>query len=92
MTTVSDDMRGYALGDGNKLARDDKKAVVGAGKLLLDDHAAADRHGALERLDHLRFVSETGRHTAALVAVERLDHDRPAASAASVRASRVPPR
>ena len=83
--TVADHVGRHPLGDRDHPAVDDQAAVVLAGHERLDDHAAAaglllrDREG----LADVVLVLQVEAHAAAVVAVERLDHDRVADPAAA---------
>ncbi len=73
-------LAGHALGDGRDLAADDEAAIVVAGHVRLDDDVAAAALGerAVERGPHGVLGAQVEVDAAAVVAVERLDHDREA--------------
>ncbi len=75
---VADDVGGHPLGDGGEPAVDDQAAVVAPGDVGLDDHPAAPGLvlGDRERRADVVGVLEVQADAAAVVAVERLDHDR----------------
>ena len=84
---VADDVSRHPLGDGDDLIVDDQDAIVLAGDEGLDDDVAAAALAARAigiGLAHLRFVGEIDHHAAAMIAVERLQHDRVAEAAGGV--------
>ena len=75
---VADDVAGHALGGGDQLAVDHQQAMVEAFEEALDQHGAAVLAGGGEgRLD-LLLVHQADADAAAMIGVERLDHDREA--------------
>ncbi len=78
---VADDVAGHALGGGDQLAVDHQQAMVEALEEALDQHGAAVLAGGGEgRLD-LLLVHQADADAAAVIGVERLDHDREADAA-----------
>ena len=74
---VADHVGRIAAGRGHQLVADHQQAVIAAGQELLDHHGA-DLVGRL--VGHLQMLAggDVHRHALALVAVQRLDHDRQA--------------
>ena len=75
---VAHDARRHALGDRGHPPADDQHAVIVAGHVRLDDDIAVTTlvPGWLEGLLHVVVRAQVEAHPAAVVAVERLDHDR----------------
>ena len=76
---VADDMRRNALGDRHDLPVDDQNPVVPAGDVALDHDRCPSRLSPLatwKELAHLAHRLQIDADAAAMVAVQRLDHDR----------------
>ena len=78
---VADDMARHALGGRDQLAIDHQEAVVEALQEALDQDGPAVLAGRDERRLDLVLVHQPDGDTAAMVGVERLDHDRKADAA-----------
>ena len=72
---VTDDMARDPFGDGDQLAVDHQHAMVVAGDETLDDDATTVLVGVAEGGGNVLVVHEVQRRAAAVVGVERLDHD-----------------
>src|SRR5262249_29506195 len=75
---VADNMGGHALGNRDELVVDDEDAVVATADVALDNNGAGPALFLGDRIELANFVLvfEIDADAAAVVAIERFDHDR----------------